>query len=523
MPEGNKDEGPHMPPTKESHRIAIAFVVACAFLMQGVDTTLLTIAIPLIARDLGQSPLSLHLLITAYLLSLAVFMPVSGWFADRFGARRVFCWSVALFMTASMACAAMPGLWTMLPLRMLQGFGGALMTPVGRMIVLRAFGPGRTLDGMTWLTIPVLIGPLIGPLIGATLIEFAPWRTLFFVNAPICLAAIIGALRLIPATPPEGAGAFDLGGFALAGLSLVLFQLGVEALSHPGFGLVGAVVLVAGSLAVFQVYRRHARGLDRPALDLRLFSNASYRTGVIAGGIGRIGINSSAFLLPLFLQLGLGFRPIHAGLLAALSGLGSFASKPLLKRCVARFGFRRVLIAITLLGTLSLLAFAGVSTAWPLGLLIALVLITGAIRTLYFNAANTLTYTDLQDGELSRAVSSAGVFQQLTMGLGISISAALLAVIQTPGGALQKADFHWAFAAMGLIPLLSLPVLWRYRDTGAAPAVAEAPATLPVAPAAPVAPMRKTQAPLRNKSIGERRAAAETDHDANTDVSGTAA
>lgn len=520
MSKGTKDKGPLMPPTTESHRIAIAFVVACAFLMQGVDTTLLTIAIPEISADLGESPLSLHLLITAYLLSLAVFMPVSGWFADRFGARRVFTWSVALFMGASMACAAMPGLWTMIPLRMVQGFGGALMTPVGRMIVLRAFGPGRTLDGMTWLTIPVLIGPLIGPLIGATLIEVAPWRTLYFVNAPICLAAIIGAARLIPETPPEGAGAFDLGGFLLAGASLVLFQLGVEALSHPGWGAPGAILLVVASLAVFQVYRRHAKGRDRPALDLRLFSNASYRTGVIAGGIGRVGINSSAFLLPLFLQLGLGFRPIHAGLLAALSGLGSFASKPLLKRCVARFGFRRVLLAITGLGTLSLGAFAGVSEAWPMALLIVLVLVAGAVRTLYFNAANTLTYTDLKDTELSRAVSSAGVFQQLTMGLGISVSAALLSVIQTPGGTLQLVDFQWTFAIMALIPLLSLPVLIRYRDTPPAPG----PAGVAAASGATPAPrLRKTQATLRNKSIGERRPAAETDPDANKEVSDTAA
>ncbi|SLN57145.1 putative transport protein HsrA [Aquimixticola soesokkakensis] len=474
----------------ESRRIAIAFVVACAFLMQGVDTTLLTIAIPVISADMGRSPLSLHVLITAYLLSLAVFMPVSGWFSDRFGARRVFVLSMGLFMAGSVITAFAPELWMMVLCRMLQGFGGAMMTPVGRMIVLRAFGPGRTLDGMTWLTVPVLIGPLIGPVIGASLIEVAPWRALFFVNTPICLAALIGALKLIPALPAEGAKRFDTLGFALAGIALVLFQLGIEAITHPAYGLVGAAILGAGAIALFLVYRRHAITLEargqRAALALDLFKGRAFATGVIAGGIGRIGVNSMAFLLPLFLQLGLGFRPIHAGLISAISAFGSLASKPLLKRLIARHGYGRVIVGITLTSVFFLGIFATVTDGWPIAALVVLVVFAGAIRTLYFNALNTLTYKDLTDSELSRGVSTAGVFQQLNMGLGISLSAAFLTLLQGTAPAISIGDFRLTFLIMATIPLISLPFLRHLKAPaaqdlreaphhGVAPSVADAP------------------------------------------------
>ncbi|KAA2317306.1 MFS transporter [Pseudooceanicola sediminis] len=486
----------------QRRQIAIAFVVACAFLMQGIDSTLLTIAIPTIADDLGRAPLSLHVLITAYLLSLAVFMPVSGWFADRFGARRVFCGAIGVFMAASVLCALMPELWMMVPFRLIQGFGGALMTPVGRMIVLRAFGRGRTLDAMTWLTIPVLIGPLIGPLIGAALVEMAHWRLLFLVNLPICAAAIAGALRLIEPEAPVGAQRFDLGGFALAGLSLAMFQLGIEALGHPRYGPLGAVCLASAGVAIFAVYRRHSRRLTAPALDLSLFSQRAFATGVIAGGIGRIGLNSMAFLTPLILQLGLGFRPITAGLLSAMAALGSFASKPLLRGMLARHGFRAVMIALTLTGSASVALFALIGPDWPLFPLLALCVVSGTIRTLYFNAANTLTYTALSEHQLSSAVSSAGVFQQLAMGLGISLSAALLSLLQGASPQMTLSDFHAAFALMALIPLLSLPVLWRLGRCDSQPSLSrdQAAQAGPDHPARPG--LRKSQAARRNKSIG---------------------
>lgn len=452
-----------------SRQVAIAFVVACAFLMQGVDSTLLTIAVPMIARELNASPVQLHLLITSYLLSLAVFMPVSGWFADRFGATRVYAAAVIVFMGASVLCAAMPNLWSMVVLRLVQGFGGALMTPVGRMIVLRAFGPGRTLEAMTWLTLPTLLGPLVGPVIGAALIESFDWRVLFFVNLPVCLVALIGGWSLFPPQPKAEPSRLDLTGFAIAGIALVLFQGGIEVLGQAERPLWPTVLTMAAAGGVFVIYLRHARRTVRPALDLSLFRKPSFMVGVVVGGIGRTGLNASAFLIPLMLQLGMGFRPLTAGILAAMAGLGAFASKPILSRLLRALGYRPVLIWLTLAGSASLAAFALATPDWPVWALVGLTLLAGATRTLHFNAVNTLTYAGLDDRELSGAVSSAGVFQQLTMGLGISLSAAILSQLQGVKEAVSLADFQLAFLIMALIPLISLPFVSALeRDEGVA-------------------------------------------------------
>ncbi len=466
---GGQPEIP-LPPLSHARQVSIAFVVACAFLMQGVDSTLLTIAVPVIAADLGASPLALHLLITSYLLSLAVFMPVSGWFADRFGARRVYSGAVILFMTASALCAAMPDLWSMVALRLVQGFGGALMTPLGRMIVLRAFGPGRTLEAMTWLTLPTLLGPLMGPVIGAVLIESFDWRILFFVNLPVCLVALIGGWRLFPEQPKGQVTRFDLTGFAIAGLSLVLFQIAIEVMGRAASPLLPTVLAMAAAVAVFLIYVRHARRVRHPALEVGLFRKPSFMIGVVAGGIGRAGLNASAFLVPLMLQLGMGFRPLTAGILAAMAGLGAFASKPILSRLLQRFGFRPVLVWLTLAGSGSLALFALAGPGWPVWALIGLALLAGATRTLHFNAVNTLTYAGLRDHELSGAVSSAGVFQQLTMGLGISLSAAILSQLQGDKPLVSLEDFQLTFFIMALIPLVSLPFVANLRPTAETPA-----------------------------------------------------
>lgn len=443
-------------------QIAIACVIACAFLMQGIDTTLLTIAIPTIAPDLGVSSLMMHFAVTAYLLGLAVFMPVSGWFADRFGSRRVFAAAITVFVLGSVLAGLSPTLSAMVAARLLQGFGGALMTPVGRLIVLRAFGPDRVLDGMTWLTIPVLIGPLLGPLMGAIIVTSFDWRWIFFVNVPLCALTLALTRWLIPYEPAPGAGRFDWGGFALAGLALVLFQLAVEHLGHPLFaGAFGTLFLLGAALAVFQLYRRHARRHPSPALDLRLFRLRPFATGVIAGGIGRVGLNSLAFLLPVMFQLGMGMSPIRAGVYASAAALGAFAAKPLLRRMIRTFGYAAVISCLAVAGSLLLAGFALFDPAMA-GLIVApYVVASGAVKTMHFNAVNTLTYSGVPAPELSRSVATAGVFQQLSMGLGISLGAAFLALVSGGAEALTMRDFSLVFLIMAVIPLLSLPVLAR--------------------------------------------------------------
>lgn len=451
-------------PITEGRRILVAFIVACAFLMQGIDSTLLTIAIPTIAEALQVNPLLLHLGITGYLLSLAVFMPVSGWFADRFGARLVFCAALAAFTFGSLVAAMAPNLTALVAARVLQGFGGALMTPVGRLLVLKAFGPGRTLDAMTYLTLPVLIGPLLGPLLGATIISFASWRWLFLVNVPVCAVTILLTLRFVPALAKGIPTRFDFGGFALVGVSLVLFQLGVEHLARPSWGAAGTFAIFAASIATFVLYARMARGRTGPALDLSLFSSRAFSVSVIAGGIGRIGLNSSAFLLPLLLQIGFGMAPIAAAGLASLSAVGAFAAKPLLRWSIKSLGYSITLVTVAVLGALLMGSFATMGPSVSLPLLVGTVFALGAVRTMHFNAVNSLTYADVPDNKLSSSVASAGVFQQLSMGLGVSISAAMLSMLVPEGALPRVADFQLVFLAMAVVPLLSVPILLTLGD-----------------------------------------------------------
>lgn len=450
---------PAAAPLSERRRIVVAFIVAFAFLMQGIDSTLLTIAIPTIAKDLKVDPLLLHLAITGYLVSLAVFMPVSGWFADKFGARRVFCGALVIFTTGSLLASIAPNLTLLVAARAVQGFGGALMTPVGRLLVLKAFGPGRTLDAMTYLTLPVLIGPLIGPLLGASIVSFTSWRMLFLVSLPLCLVTIALTLRFVPALPLAGARRFDVPGFLLVGASLVLFQLGVEHMAYPLAGLWGTLALFALAVGLFCFYGVRAKGRSNAALDLSLFSNRAFSVGVIAGGIGRVGLNSSAFLLPLMLQIGFGMTPILSALITSLAAVGAFVAKPILKRAIAAFGYGRLIVVVTLAGSALMASFSMITPDTALAVIIVTVLAMGAMRTMHFNAVNSLTYSQVPDDKLSSSVASAGVFQQLSMGLGISLGATALAFLVPEGVTPQVVDFQHAFLMMGLVPLASIPVL----------------------------------------------------------------
>jgi len=447
-------------PQSEGRRIVIAFIVAFAFIMQGSDTTVLTIAIPTIAASLGVSPLMLHLAVTGYLVSLAVFMPVSGWFADRFGMRRVLCASLIVFSGSSILCALSPNLEWLVAARILQGFGGAMMTPVGRLIVLRAFGPGRTLDAMTYLTMPVIVGPLIGPLLGATIISVASWRWIFVINIPICLLVVTLLQIFVPKDRPlQVQHRFDFKGFFMAGAALVLFQLGVEHMSYPLAGPTGTIALFAGSMLMLVIYYRHAQNTVRPALELSLFGIRAFAVGVVGGGIGRIGLNSTTFLLPLLLQLGLGMNPIEAAAYSSTAALGAFAAKAFLRRSVARFGFGNVVAVLAVAGALLMACFALTETSTPIVLLVTCVIMLGAIRSMYFNAVNGLTYSEVPDAMLSRSVSSAGVFQQLSMGLGVSAAAAVLGLLTQPGATPDLPEFTEAFLIMSVVPLLSIPFM----------------------------------------------------------------
>jgi EmrB/QacA subfamily drug resistance transporter len=433
--------------------------------MQGVDSTLLTTAIPAIARGMDVTLLALHLAVTAYIISLAVFMPLSSWLADRIGTRRVFCGALLVFVAGSALCGMAANLPMLVAARVLQGLGGAVMTPVGRLILLRAFGAGGTLEAMSYLTLPMVLGPLLGPVLGATLVTYASWRWIFFVNLPICGLALGAALAMVPQDRPvEAAPRFDFSGFAMSAMAIVLFQFGLENLAEPALGRLASLGLFAAAVALALLYLAHARKVPHPALDLSLFSVRAYRAGVVGGGLSRIGLNASAFLLPLLLQLGFGMTPLLAGTLTAIGALGALSTRFVLRRLVNSLGYRRVLVGLVVAGAAMLAGFPWLAWVGSLPVLVACIVLFTGIRAMQFNAVNALTYADIPPSLLSRSVGSAGVFQQLSMGLGISVSAAVLSATTGANGTPALQDFPPAFLFMAGVTLTALPWLLHLRQ-----------------------------------------------------------
>ena len=306
-------------------RLLIPLIVAFAFLMEQLDSTIVTTAIPDMARSLGVQPLLMNLTITSYILSLAVFIPVSGWFADRYGARRVFASALLIFTVASALCGMATSMPMLIGMRVIQGFGGAMMTPVGRLVLLRAFPRRDLVAAMTYVSLPAIVGPTIGPVLGGLLTTYATWRWIFYVNVPIGLVGIALALRYVEDTKAAAAPAFDVAGFLLCGSGLALLQFTLENVGHP---LVARVFMVAtGALAAASLaaYWFYAHWRTDPALDLGLLSIRTFRVSTMAGGVSRTGVNAVPFMLPLMFQIGFGMSPVASGGLVFVVSLGSLA------------------------------------------------------------------------------------------------------------------------------------------------------------------------------------------------------
>ncbi|MEJ1977914.1 MAG: MFS transporter [Acetobacteraceae bacterium] len=310
-------------------RLLIPAVVAVGFMMEQLDSTIITTAIPDIAQSLQVTPLQMNLAITSYILSLAVFIPISGWIADRYGSRRVFAAAMLIFTLGSMLCGLADSLPVMVATRVLQGFGGAMMTPVGRLVLIRAFPRSQLVTAMTYMTVPAVIGPTMGPLLGGFITMYANWRWIFYVNVPIGLLGFVLVLRYVDDVRVKAQGRFDVKGFLIAGFSLALLQLTLENVGHPMVGPMAMAGLFVGSIVLMFAYVRYARHVGDPALDLSLFSIRSFRVSTMAGGISRIGVNAVPFMLPLLFQIGFGLSPLQSGGLTFITSLGTLAVKPI--------------------------------------------------------------------------------------------------------------------------------------------------------------------------------------------------
>lgn len=460
-------------------RFLIPLTVAFAFTMEQLDSTIITTAIPDIAEGLHTSPLQMNLAITSYILSLAVFIPVSGWFADKYGARRVFIAALLVFTAASGLCGLSQTLPQMVATRILQGFGGAMMTPVGRLILIRAFPRSQLVTAMTYMTVPAVIGPTMGPLLGGFLTTYAGWRWLFYVNIPLGLLGIALALRYLENTRVEAAPRFDLPGFLLCGAGLACLQFALEAIGHPILPHAATPALFIAAVLLLAAYAWYSRRRTDPALDLTLFRDRVFRTSTLVGGLSRTGANAVPFMLPLMLQLGFGYSPIQSGSITFVVSLGTLAVRPVSAILLRAFGFRGVLAGNGIICAAIIAAFALTTASTPHWLLIVHLLTFGVVRGTQFMTTNTLTYAEIPAPRLSRATSLGGVIQQLTISFGVSAAAALLALLAGPELLPSVANFHLAFLIMAGVTLLSVPGFLLLNRTDGAQVTGQRPRVPP--------------------------------------------
>src|ERR1700757_4063072 len=433
-------------------RILIPLVIGCAFFMEGLDSTMIAVAIPDMARSLGTNPLRLNLVITTYLLSLAVFIPLSGWIADRLGARVVFCAAIAIFAGGSALCGVSASLPMMLLMRVVQGFGGAMMTPVGRLILLRSFPRSGLVSAMNWMTIPAMVGPTIGPIVGGFLTTYFSWRAIFYLNLPIGITGAVLALWLIEDFRAPAPTRFDLGGFFIAGLGLALLELAIENVGRPMIpGPLGAVFFAA-AFAILLLYRWHAGRREDPILDLSLLRIRTFRIGTVTGSVCRMGLDAVPFLLPLMFQVGFGLSPLQSGLLSFSSSLGAMLVRTLSATILRFFGFRRLLAGTACLAPAVTPGCGLLRPDTPAWLIVLFVLLSVCVRSIQYLGLNTISYADVPGAVLSKSTSVGGVAQQLARGFGIAIGAALLALIAGPH-LVTTADFRLAFFLIALLPL----------------------------------------------------------------------
>ena len=449
---------------------AVSLIVAGAFFMEYFDGTVIATALPAMAHDFGRDPVSLGVGITAYLLALAVFIPVSGWVADRFGTRSVFIGALAGFTAASMLCAACSALWPFVAARTLQGMAGAMMVPVGRLLVLRTTEKVNLVGAIALLTWPALGAPVLAPPLGGFLTTYASWRWIFLINVPLGLLAMILARLVMPNLRTEQRRPFDLPGFVLSGAALAIFMEGLELLARADtpwpYGVSAALLGLVFGVVAF----RHAHRAAHPLLDLRMLRVPTFFATVTGGTVFRVTIGAAPFLLPLLFQIGFGLDAFHSGMLVLVTFIGNMGMKLLTTQILRRWGFRTVGLTTGVAASLALLACAALTPTTPLAVLVAVLLAGGLVRSMQFSVLNTLAFADIPAAGMSSASSLASVAQQMANGIGVAVGAIAVHLAAAAHGAVVPtlSDFHLAFAFTAVLTLAGLPsFLALPRDAGA--------------------------------------------------------
>jgi EmrB/QacA subfamily drug resistance transporter len=444
----------------------IPLIVATALFMENMDSTVIATSLPAIAADIGTSPLTLKLAITSYLLSLAVFIPASGWTADRFGARMVFSIAIAVFMAGSIGCALSSSVTDFVIARIVQGIGGAMMTPVGRLVLLRSIDKSALVNAMAWVTVPALVGPVIGPPLGGFVTTYFSWHWIFLINIPIGLLGIFMAMRYIDPIKSENPERFDLYGLVLAGVGLggIAFGLSIAGLNLLPWTLVVALVAI-GTIAM-TLYVIHARRSASPVLDFSLLRLPTMRASIIGGFMFRLGIGALPFLLPLLMQVGFGLSPFRSGLVTFASAVGAMGMKTLAARLIRTFGFRNIMVINAVVSSVFLAASALFTVTTPLLLIMIILVIGGFFRSLQFTAINTVAYAEVEPPQMSRATTLVSVNQQLAISAGVAVGAFSVetTMMVRHVSELSAQDFAPAFIVVSIISAASAYFFWQMPD-----------------------------------------------------------
>jgi EmrB/QacA subfamily drug resistance transporter len=452
-----------------SNRI-VPLIVAVALFMENMDSTVIATSLPAIAADIGADPLALKLAVTSYLISLAVFLPVSGWTADRFGARSVFRLAILVFISGSIGCALSGSLTQFVITRMVEGMGGAMMTPVARLILVRTVDKHELVVAMIWVTIPALLGPMIGPVFGGFLTTYVSWHWIFIINVPMGLAGIVLATIYIDDIKVESPDPFDARGAALAGVAIAGLTFGGSTLglNFLPIGIVIAMIVIGAAAAI--AYVMHTRRTPSPILDLSLLRFPTLHAAVVGGFFYRAGVGCLPFLLPLCLQLGFGLTAFQSGLITVSNVFGALGMKTIIPIVLRRFGFRSALTVNAVVSAFMVGLCATFVPGAPFAWIVGVLLVGGFFRSLQYTSLNTVAYADIDPRYMSRATSLVAVVQQLSLSVSVALGASLVELTLAWRGAekITAADFQPAWIIVALLSAMTSLLFWRLPpDAGA--------------------------------------------------------
>ncbi|WP_334134710.1 multidrug transporter subunit MdtD [Acinetobacter schindleri] len=445
----------------------LVLLVSIGFFMQGLDTTIINTALPAIALSLQEDPLRMHSVVVAYVLSVAVCIPLSGWLADRFGVRNTYFSAIIIFTLASIGCALSNSLNELLFYRVLQGIGGALLLPVGRLAMLKIIPRTQFLAAMSLMSLAGLIGPLIGPTLGGWMVEYLSWQWVFLINLPIGLLGTLITFKAMPNVTEPDVAKFDYAGFVMLVVAMVGLCLGIENFANPQYPLWWSLSLVAAGFLFSLIYAYHSHTHSNALFRSKLFKNRIYSIGILGNFFARLGGNSIPFLLPLMLQVAFGFEPFITGLLMIPTVLGSLASKPIIRKIIQHFGYRQVLLVNTLLVGLCIASFALTTADTPIWLRAIHFFIFGILNSLQFVSMNTLTLKDLSQQDASSGNSFLSMIMMLSMSIGVALAGTLVNMFSAYFGAEQLDNaFHLALICLGCLNIIAAYIFWHIpKDT----------------------------------------------------------